>query len=67
MHFILVAFLMNVQSGVLSGYERVGTPFDTPEECVKVQEAQPIQKATNGGGVKVFLCVREDQLHEVTT
>jgi hypothetical protein len=66
MHFILVAFLMNVQSGVLSGYERVGSPFDTPDECIKVQEAQPIQKAANGG-VKVFLCVREDQLHEVTT
>jgi hypothetical protein len=66
MHFILVAFLLNVQTGALSGYERVGAPFDSPAECVKAQTDQPIQKAA-GGRVRVFLCVRQDQIHEQST
>jgi hypothetical protein len=66
MHFILVAFLLSTQTGQPTSMERIGIPFDTPEECVKAQTGQPIQKAADGG-VKVFICVREDQLHEVTT
>jgi hypothetical protein len=66
MHFILVAILLSTQTGAPSGYERIGAPFDTPAECVKAQTDQPIQKAA-GGRVRVFLCVRQDQLHEQTT
>jgi hypothetical protein len=66
MHFILLAFLLNVQTGQPTSMERIGAPFGTPEACVQAQTDQPIQKAAEGH-IKVFICVREDQLHETTT
>lgn len=66
MHYILLALILNANTGYPTALQRVGDPFDTPEACLKAQADQPIEK-TKDVKVRVYLCIREDQLGEATT
>ncbi len=65
MNFILVALIISALTGEPVSYQRMET-YKSPEECLAAQQAQNIERVTDGK-VTVYGCVREDQFGQGST